>query len=316
MGREGATVKTIPLGKVGPQVSAIGLGTAYYGTRIDKASAFALLDQYYAAGGRFVDTANCYAGWTKGSTGGDSERVIGEWLRTRGNRTEMFVATKVGIGYPGVKSGLRVRQIEEECDRSLKRLGVEAIDLYYAHRDDRGAPLSRTLETFHRLVEAGKVRHLGFSNHRAWRLANARCISEANGWTQPCCVQQHYTYLLPRPGADLGYMFPINADLRDYCHQHNLTLVAYHVMLWGAYAGEDLWDKYEGEHSQARLAALRSVADELEATPNQVVLAWMLQSDPLVLPLIGPSQPQHLAENLGALEIQLSDEQMKRLNEA
>jgi aryl-alcohol dehydrogenase-like predicted oxidoreductase len=87
-------------------------------------------------------------------------------------------------------------------------------------------------------------------------------------------------------------------------------------MLWGAYAGKDLWAKYAGEHSQARLATLRSVADEVEATPNQVVLAWMLHSDPPVLPLIGPSQPQHLEENLGALEIQLSDEQMKRLNEA
>ena len=179
-------MKTIPLGEVCPQVSAIGLGTAYYGTRIDKASAFALLDQYYAAGGRFVDTANCYAGWMTGSTGGDSERVIGEWLRTRGTRAEMFVATKVGIGYPGVKSGLRVRQIEEECAKSLERLGVEAIDLYYAHRDDRRALLSRALETFHRLVEAGKVRHLGFSNYRAWRLAEARCISEANSSTQPC----------------------------------------------------------------------------------------------------------------------------------
>ncbi len=309
-------MRTISLGKMGPQVSAIGLGTAYYGTGIDKAAAFALLDQYYAAGGRFVDTANCYAGWVKGSQGGDSERVIGEWLRARGTRAEMFVATKVGIGYPGVESGLRARQIEEECAKSLERLGVEAIDLYYAHRDDRRAPLSRTMEAFHRLAEAGIVRHLGVSNYRAWRLAEARCISQANGWTQPCCAQQHHTYLQPRPGADFGYMFPINTDLQDYCQQHNLTLVAYHVMLWGAYAGEDLWDKYAGQHSQARMGVLRSVANEVGATPNQVVLAWMLQSDPPVLPLISPSQPKHLEENLGALAIHLSEEQMKRLNEA
>jgi aryl-alcohol dehydrogenase-like predicted oxidoreductase len=309
-------MKAMPLGSTGCQVSAIGLGTAAYGTHIDKAAAFGLLDQYYAAGGRFLDTANCYAGWAQGSAGGDSERVIGEWLRTRGTRAEMFVATKVGIGYPGVKSGLRARQIREECEKSLERLGIEAIDLYYAHRDDRRAPLPRTVEAFHHLVEAGWVRHLGMSNYRGWRLAEARCIAHAKDWTQPCCVQQHATYLQPRPGADFGYMFPINADLQEYCQQHKLTLVAYHVMLWGAYAGQDLWDKYAGEHSQARLAVLHSVADEVGATTNQVVLAWLLHSDPPVLPLVSPSQPEHLQENLVALEIDLSNDQMKRLNNA
>jgi aryl-alcohol dehydrogenase-like predicted oxidoreductase len=307
-------LKTIALGRTGLQVSAVGLGSAYYGTRIDKATAWALLDQYYAAGGRFVDTANCYAGWMKGSRGGDSERVIGEWLRTRGTRAEMVIATKVGIGYPGVKSGLQARQIREECDKSLERLGVETIDLYYAHRDDRQAPLSRTVEAFHRLVEEGRVRHLGASNYRAWRLADARCISEAHGWAQPCCVQQHYTYLQPRPGADLGTMFPINTELRGYCTQYDLTLIAYHVMLWGAYSGEELWDKYTGRHSEVRLHVLASVADEVGASPNQVVLAWMLQGDPPVLPLVSPSQPEHLTENLEALEVELSDEQVKRLD--
>lgn len=309
-------METLPLGKTGVEVSALCLGTAYYGTYIDREASFALLDQYFEAGGRFVDTANCYAGWVKGASGGESEKTIGEWLRERGNRSEMFIATKVGIGYSGVKSGLTARQIEAECEKSLKRLGVETIDLYYAHRDDRRTRLEKTLETFDRLVTAGKVRFIGASNYRPWRLEETRWISETKGWAGFCCTQNHYTYLQPRPGADFDYTFPADGVMFDYCRARNLTILAYHVMLWGAYAGGELWDKYAGEHSQVRLAALRSVAEQTGATANQIVLAWMLQSDPPVLPLTSPSKPDHLRENLGALDVDLSAEQIKYLNQA
>ena len=198
-------METLPLGKTGVEVSALCLGTAYYGTYIDREASFALLDQYFEAGGRFVDTANCYAGWVKGASGGESENTIGEWLRERGNRSEMFIATKVGIGYSGVKSGLSARQIEAECEKSLKRLGVETIDLYYAHRDDRRTRLEKTLETFDRLLTAGKVRFIGASNYRPWRLEETRWISETKGWAGFCCTQNHYTYLQPKPGA--GFHF-------------------------------------------------------------------------------------------------------------
>ena len=134
-------MRTTPLGWTGVEVSIFCLGAMYLGTRNDAASSYRLLDQYVDAGGSFIDTANIYAHWVEGFRGGESETLLGEWMRRRGNRSRIFLATKVGFEYPGVERGLSAAQIEAECDKSLRRLGVETIDLYYAHVDDRSTPL-------------------------------------------------------------------------------------------------------------------------------------------------------------------------------
>ena len=160
-------MKTVQLGNTGERVSQLCMGTMYFGTRQDEATSFALLDQYAEAGGTFLDSANIYAGWVPGFAGGESETVLGRWMAARGNRERMFVATKVGFPYADVEQGLTARLIETECEKSLRRLGVETIDLYYAHVDDRQTPLQETLEALHRLVQAGKVRYVGASNYVA-----------------------------------------------------------------------------------------------------------------------------------------------------
>ena len=311
-------MKTMPLGRTGIDVSALCLGAMYFGTRQNQAESFALLDQYYEAGGRFIDTANIYAWWEDNGVGGESEPVLGAWIRERKNRDQLFVASKVGFNYQDVPVGLTADLIEQECEKSLKRLGLETIDLYYAHVDDRSTPVEETLEAFGRLVQAGKVRHVGASNFSAWRLEESRCASLANDWPDYCCVQQRYTYLRPRPGTNFGPQLAANDDLLDYCRSRGTTLLAYSVLLSGAYTRPEraVAEQYAGTDTEIRLVTLRAVAQEQNASPNQVILAWMLQSDPPVLPLVAASTSAQLQENIDALDITLSEGQMERLNAA
>jgi aryl-alcohol dehydrogenase-like predicted oxidoreductase len=309
-------MKTVPLGASGAEVSIFCLGAMYFGTRNDEASSTRLLDMYVDAGGTFIDTANIYSRWVPGFQGGESEELLGRWMRARRNRDKLFIASKVGFEMPGVERGLRAAQISEECDKSLRRMGIETIDLYYAHVDDRNTPLEETAEAFDRLVKAGKVRLIGASNFLAWRLEAARRVSRAHGWAEYCCIQQRYTYLQPKPGASFGPQTAVNDDLLDYCRAENVTLLAYSPLLGGAYTRNDrpMPEQYVSADSGRRLAALRAVAAETGATANQVILAWMAQSDPVVIPLMAASTEEQMAEDLAALELKLTPEQMARLN--
>lgn len=170
--------------------------------------------------------------------------------------------------------GLRAAQIEGECDRSLKRLGIETIDLYYAHHDDRETPLEESLEAFHRLAKAGKVRFIGASNFATWRLEEARWICHNRGWPEFCCVQQRFSYLRPVSGADFDPQVAASTELLDFCRTRKVRLLAYSPLLGGAYTRSDrpLPPHYEGPESESRLGTLRSVVREIGAPPNQVVL--------------------------------------------
>ncbi|NQU11392.1 aldo/keto reductase, partial [bacterium] len=271
------------------------------------------------AGGAFLDTANVYCSWWPGCVGGESETLLGAWMRDRGNRDRLFVATKLFNEYPGTARGLGANQIETECEKSLRRLGTDRIDLYYAHTDDRETPLAETLAAFDRLVRAGKVRFLGASNFRAWRLERARCLSAQHGWAAYCCVQQQYTYLRPGPGAKSHpWTPPTTDDLLDYCRLNPVPLIAYSPLLKGAYdrADRPVPDQYRGAPTEARLAELRAVAEELGAKPTQVVLAWLRQSTPPVIPLFSASTREQLRSNVAALDLTLTGDQLQRLTAA
>jgi aryl-alcohol dehydrogenase-like predicted oxidoreductase len=313
-------MKTVALGFTQLPVSSLCLGALNFGTRQDEATSFRLLDMYAEAGGFFIDTANIYAHWVEGFKGYESENLLGRWMKARNNRSRLFIASKVGFEIPayGVGRELSAATIARECEKSLRNLGVETIDLYYAHCDDRATPLEESLAAFDRLVQAGKVRTIGASNYLAWRLEEARWTSQANAWSEFCCVQQRYTYLRPRAGQNFEPQTAVNDDLLDYCRSRPITLLAYSVLLAGAYtrADREVQAQYRGADSDARLAALRKVALERGVTPNQVILAWMLHSDPFVLPLIAASTEEQLRENIRALELALSPEEMKLLTEA
>jgi aryl-alcohol dehydrogenase-like predicted oxidoreductase len=311
-------MRRILLGSTGVEVSAFCLGTMHFGSLTDKKTSYQILDRYIESGGSFLDTANNYAMWVPGYVGGESETLLGKWMRERKNRGRIFIATKVGFDYPGVQRGLKAQQIEAECEKSLRRLGIDTIDLYYAHRDDRNTPMEETIKAFDRLIGAGKVRFIGASNFLAWRLEEARWVSQTHGWAEYCCIQQRFSYLRPRPGADFGHQIAANDDLHDYCRSRGLRMLAYSPLLSGAYTRADraFPEQYLGPDTDARVAALKMVSEDVGATANQVVLAWMAQSDPVVVPLFGAGTVEQLQENLGALAIALSAEQMARLKEA
>src|SRR5262245_15017339 len=151
-------MQKLKLGNSDVEVSALCFGTDVIGSRIDREASFRLLDVFRENGGTFIDTGNFYAAWLDGCQGGESESTIGAWFSDRGCRNEMVIATKLGFDYPGCAGGLSTAEIERECDKSLKRLGTDRLDLYYAHRDDSGTPQEETMEGFDRLIRAGKVR--------------------------------------------------------------------------------------------------------------------------------------------------------------
>ena len=311
-------MQKIRLGKSGIEVSALCLGTDVYGSKRDRATSFALLDFFHNAGGTFIDTANFYASWLDGFQGGESETVIGQWLKERGARNKMLIASKLAFDYPGSPGGLTAAEIERECEKSLRRLQTDRVDLYYSHRDDRATPLEETMAAFDRLVKAGKVRAIGASNLSVWRIAESNLLSQLKGWAGYVAVEQRYTYLRPRHAADFGPQIFIDDDLKDYARSHGVTLIGYSVLLSGAYlrGASNLPPQFAGPDADARLAALNTVAKELGVGVNQVILAWMRQSDPPVLPIIAASRTEQLAENIAALDLKLSDDQMRRLDTA
>lgn len=313
-------MKTIALGATGIKVSALCLGAMNFGTKLDEKGSREILDGYVEAGGSFIDTANNYAVWW-GGDGGDSERVLGSWMKERKNRGSLFLATKVGFNTPAVGNGLSRTIIRQEIEGSLRRLGTDHVDLYYSHKDHRADALEETLGAFDELRREGKLRFIGCSNHRAWRIEEARALSRARKWAEYCCVQQRHTYLRPAAGARFDPQLVVDEDLRDYCAAHaaDFLLLGYSSTLGGAYAGRPdrpIASQYRGPSNDARLAVLAAVAKEAGATPLQVVYAWMLRSTPLALPLVSVGSLQQLSENLGALGVRLDDAQMKRLDEA
>jgi aryl-alcohol dehydrogenase-like predicted oxidoreductase len=239
-------------------------------------------------------------------------------MRDRGNRDEMFIATKLGFDMPGDTGTLKAAAIKSECEASLERMGIDTVDLYYAHRDDQETPLEETLKAFDELVVAGKVRFLGASNFMSWRLERARNISRANGWAEYCCLQQRYSYLRLQAGTAFVPQLMINDDLLDYSKAEDFPMLAYTPLLGGCYVREDrqLPVQYLGVDSDNRLAAARKLAGELNVTPNQIVLAWMMQSDPPIIPVIATGNPEHMRENLAVEDLQLTAEQIAELDAA
>jgi aryl-alcohol dehydrogenase-like predicted oxidoreductase len=292
----------------------------HFGSRNDEETSIMLLDQYVEAGGTFLDTANAYARWIEGCKGGESEELLGRWLKDRGNREKLFIASKVGFPAPVDDQlfGAGAKQIEHAVEASLRRMGIETIDLYYVHADDRSSPLEERLEAFHKLMKAGKVRFTGASNIMDWRLEEARWIALQNGWTEYCCVQQRYSYIRPRTGAIYDPHATVNEELLDYCRNRGYTILAYSPLLSGAYAREDrsFPEQYGGMDTEMRLKALTEVSREVNATFNQVILSWMLQSDPPVIPLIAASKKEHLRELMDSLSVNLTSDQLEKLSQA
>lgn len=331
-------MEKVELGRTGQYVSQVSLGCMTMGTSTDEPTSARILDAYLDAGGDFLDTANCYAWWAGPSyVGGESESLLGKLLR--GRRDRVFLATKVAAGItdlPAARAasrpdgttdwaarertyeGASAAVIEREAEASLRRLGTDHIDLYYVHVDDRRTPLEETLSALDGLVRAGKVRYIGWSNVRTWRLERIRALAAANGWASPVAVQVQHSYLRPT-GADVPSI--AGGELLDWLSEHpDVSLAAYSSLLRGIYddaayrESPPIWRSYAGPDSEARLAAVAKVASSLGASGNQVALAWLLRKG--VIPLIGPRTWEHYESIAPAFTLDLPDEHLSLLDNA
>lgn len=311
-------MKTTHLGRTDISVVNAPLGAMFLGTKQSRDESFALLDYYFGRGGNFIDSANIYAHWVGPQWhGGESEAVLGDWMKARGNRQQLVIATKVGFEYGDVPQSLTARRIREECDKSLKRLGVDTIDLYFAHVDDLTVPVEESLNAFAELVKAGKVRTVGASNFTTGRLATANAYAAANSLPRYEVLQPRHTYLRPRHDAGFGGQLPLTPDMATYCHANGISMMPYSSGLGGAYkarADRPLPQAYDSADSTARLAALSEIAAETGSTPHQIVFALLAAQG--MLPLVAGSTIKQLGESLDAVDIQLTAGQIARLEAA
>ncbi|SDK16968.1 aldo/keto reductase [Nonomuraea jiangxiensis] len=304
----------------------IALGTIPFGTTVGLRDTFALLDRFHEAGGTMIDTADNYPFWVEGRSGDESELAIGAWLAARRNRDQVFISTKVGARptVPGDTTldsaeGLSAAAVAKAAQGSMQRLGTDYIDVYWSHIEDRSVPLEETLGAFNELVRQGKVRNIGASNIATWRLDRARNISTARGWKPYTYLQLRHTYLRPRPLAklpEMGHRLVTDETLDYLAAEPDVTLWAYNTLMFGAYTRPDrpIPGAYDHPGTTRRLTVLHEVAKELGATPNQVVLAWLLADG--IVPIVGVSTMAQLDEAIGAADLKLDAELRARLDAA
>jgi aryl-alcohol dehydrogenase-like predicted oxidoreductase len=307
------------LGRSGLSTPRLVLGGNVFGWTAGGEEGFFILDRFAEAGGTMIDTADVYSAWVPGHKGGESETYIGEWLKRRGKRDDVLIATKVGMlpGEGGEK--LEPARIAAAADASIARLGTH-IDLYYAHQDDGKTPLADTLGAFDRLLKAGKVRALGASNYSAARLAEALAVSAREGLAR---------YEVLQPEYNLMTRDTFEGPLQQLCLDEEIGVLPYFGLAAGFLTGkyrskEDFaksvrgsrMDAYLNDKGRAVLAALDEAAAQAGATPAQVALAWLAAQPGITAPIASATSRAQLDELLGVLTLDLGGEQLERLSAA
>jgi aryl-alcohol dehydrogenase-like predicted oxidoreductase len=303
----------IPLGKTGLTVHPLCLGGNVFGWSADATQSREVLDAYASAGGNFIDTADMYSEWEDGNIGGESETIIGDWMRTKGNRSEMIIATKVAK--LSTRPGLSAANIKAAAEDSLCRLGSDYIDIYYAHEDDETTPLEETLQAFHELVVAGKVRHLGASNYTAPRLAEALRISRELGISEYQVVQPQY---------NLVVRDEFEGALMELSVRENIPCLPYFALAAGFLTGKyqpgvevdsvraDDMPDYMTERGWALLSALKQVAEAHNASMAAAALGWLRAQPGVASPIASARTPEQLAQIIPIVD--LTSEQVAALN--
>lgn len=314
------TISQRPLGRSGLAVAPLAFGGNVFGWSVkDAAGTAKLLDAFVDGGFNLIDTADVYPAWVPGNRGGESETLIGQWLRSSGKRDQVVIATKVGKW--DELPGLSPDNIETAVDQSLKRLGVDTIDLYQAHADDPSIPLEATLGAFARLIEKGKVRAIGASNYSGERLAEALEVAQAQGLPRYETLQPEYN-LYDRADYE--------QTLEPLAKAHGLGVINYYALasgfLTGKYRdpadasksprGEAAVRKYLNERGRRILAALDEVAAQQRAKPAQIALAWLMARDSITAPIASASSVEQLQEILRAAQLTLTPDQIRALDEA
>ncbi|MEM9564177.1 MAG: aldo/keto reductase [Actinomycetota bacterium] len=331
------TFPYVQLGRSGLFTHAIGLGTMQFGWSVDEAGAFAVLDAYDEAGGNLIDTADVYSAWSADeggppNPGGVSEEIIGRWLAARGNRDRMIIATKVRAamgerfsdhrGTQRQREGLGRHWIMRACEDSLRRLGVDHIDLYQVHWIDPRVPIAETLGALTDLVRQGKVRYLGCSNFTAWRLMEALWVSDRRQLESFVSVQPEYHLLDPVRSF-------VELELGPMCVEHGIGMLPYSPLAAGVLTGKYRRDEPQPASVRAELNARRlsdrnwdivetlvAVAGDEGLTPAQAAINWLRSKPWVSAPLVGANRPDQLADSLAAIDRRLSPDAVARLDEA
>jgi aryl-alcohol dehydrogenase-like predicted oxidoreductase len=306
------------LGKTDLDVFELCLGGNIWGWTVDEDGSFAVLDAYAAAGGNFLDSADGYSVWVPGHDGGESERMLGRWMKARGNRDSMVVATKGGL-HPG-HLGLSAANVKRSCEQSLARLGTDHIDLYYAHIDDPTTPLEETLGAYDALVREGKVRYIAASNYTAPRLSEALAVSDKEGFARYCALQFQYS-LMDRAWYE--------RDFAPLLEREDMPGLTYYSLARGFLTGKyrpgvtSVDSRRSGgtaEYHNARgyrvLDALDRIAKAHGTSVAAVALAWLASQPTVAAPVASARTPQQMLELLQFTELALSAEEMADLDAA
>lgn len=310
------------LGRSALQVSPLCFGGNVFGWTADERTSFSLLDAWVDAGFNFVDTADVYSRWAPGHSGGESETVIGKWLAQGGGRRDkVVIGTKVGNDMGEGRIGLKPQRIREAVEASLRRLQVDRIDLYQAHRDDESTPLEATLEAFARLIEEGKVRAIGASNYNAARLAQALEVSRVQGLPRYESLQPLY---------NLSDREEFERELQPLCVREEVGVINYYALaagfLTGKYRGAEdaarsprgamVVKKYVNERGLRIVRALDEAAQATDATPGQVAIAWLLTRPGVTSPIASATSLWQLEELVQAAQLKLPAEVLAKLDAA
>ena len=306
------------LGHSGTEISPLVLGGNVFGWTVDEPTSFRLLDALVAAGFNFIDTADIYSKWAPGNKGGESESILGNWMKSRGNRQRVVIATKVGMEMgPGMK-GLSQAYIRRAAEDSLKRLQTDYIDLYQSHTDDKDTPLAETLGAYAQLVKEGKVRAIGASNYSAERLSEALQVSKQYGLPRYQSLQPNYN-LYDRADYE--------AKLEAVCRENGLGVIPYFSLasgfLTGKYRSEadlsaskrgPMVKKYLNDRGFQILRALDKVAQQSGATPAKVALAWLMARPGITAPIASATSLAQLHDLIAATELKLDSAAIDELN--
>ena len=308
------------LGRSELEIAPLVFGGNVFGWTADEASSFKLLDAFVAAGFNAVDTADVYSRWASGHTGGESETILGKWLKRNGNRNKVIVATKVGMEMAPDKKGLSEAYILRAAEDSLRRLNTDTIDLYQSHTDDADTPIEETLGAYSKLIAQGKVRAIGASNYKADRFAAALEISKKSGLPRYESLQPNYN-LYDR--ADF------EAELEPLCLEEGIGVINYFPLASGFLSGKyrserdveqrpraRMLKKYVNERGFHILDALDQVAKKYSATPARVSLAWLLARPSITAPIVSATSLEQLTDVISSVELRLDRASIDLLNQA